>query len=102
MANQDRRKAVRPEPYRGSRPIVAFVHGLLDAASVWETVQAGLGAGGISTRALGLPGMGGIPSDSASISLDTYADAVGSVVKTLGGPVSLVGHSMGVQVAELV
>jgi pimeloyl-ACP methyl ester carboxylesterase len=102
MANQDRCKALRPEPYRGSRPIVAFVHGFLDAASVWETVQADLGAAGISTRALGLPGMGGIPSDSASISLDSYADAVGSVVKTLGGPVSLVGHSMGAQVAELV
>src|SRR5262249_31357686 len=55
---------------------------------------------GISTRALGLPGMGGILSDSGSISLDR--DAVGSVVKTLGAPVVLVGHSMGAQVAELV
>ena len=102
MANQNRCRAVRSGTDTASRPIVVFVHGFLDAAKVWETVQARLGAAGISTRALDLPGMGGTPSDSASISLDSYADAVGSVVKTLGAPVTLVGHSMGAQVAELV
>jgi pimeloyl-ACP methyl ester carboxylesterase len=102
MANQNRCRAVRFGTDTASRPIVVFVHGFLDAAKVWETVQARLGAAGISTRALDLPGMGGTPSDSASISLDSYADAVGSVVKTLGAPVTLVGHSMGAQVAELV
>jgi pimeloyl-ACP methyl ester carboxylesterase len=102
MANHDRWRADWSGPDRASRPIIAFVHGFLDAASAWETVQARLEAAGISTRALHLPGMGGTLSDSASISLDSYTDAVGSVVKTVGAPVALVGHSMGAQVAELV
>jgi pimeloyl-ACP methyl ester carboxylesterase len=48
---------------------VVFVHGFLDAASVWETVRARLEAESISKRALDLPGMGGTVSVSAPISL---------------------------------
>ena len=59
MANHERWRKDLSGPDRATRPIIVFVHGFLDAASVWETVQARLEAESISTRALHLPGMGG-------------------------------------------
>jgi pimeloyl-ACP methyl ester carboxylesterase len=45
--------------------------------------------------------MDGAAGGSESISLETWADAVASVVKTAGARAVLVGHGMGAQVVEL-
>ena len=84
------------------RPAVVFIHGFLDAASVWSDVASALQGAGIASAAVNLPGMGGVTAKPDEISLDSYAAAVTAMVDAIGGQLVLVGQSMGAQVAELV
>jgi pimeloyl-ACP methyl ester carboxylesterase len=94
-----------PLPYSlegTGEPTILLIHGFLDSAAVWTEVRTRLKDAGLATAALDLPGMGGISAAPESISLDRYADDVGSVVAAMGGRIVLVGQSMGAQIAELV
>lgn len=86
----------------GAKPVAVLIHGFLDAGEVWDIVADRLSAEGISTAVFDLPGMGGTTASASEISLDRYAEDVCSVVTEIGGPVILVGQSMGSQIAELV
>lgn len=103
MAAIQEHKARIPYSLEGTgEPTVLFIHGFLDGAAVWAKVRGRLKEAGLATAALDLPGMGGTSASPASISLDRYADDVGSVVEAIGGRIVLVGQSMGTQIAELV
>src|SRR5260221_14742452 len=87
-----------PTPYSlegTGEPTVLFIHGFLDGAAVWAKVCARLKDAGLATAALDLPGMGGTSASPESISLDRYADDVGSVVAAMGGRIVLAGQTMG-------
>ncbi|MGH8375023.1 MAG: alpha/beta fold hydrolase [Pseudomonas sp.] len=79
---------------------VVFVHGFLDAASVWDDIVARLS--GIECVQLNLAGMGERKNTNGPFSLDRFAADVGAVVDAIGKPFLIVGHSLGAQVAELV
>src|SRR6266496_4242388 len=76
----------------GNGPTVALLHGFGGAASNWTLVAPAL-AERCRVLVPELPGHGGssaLPGDAET--LDPYADRVAAL---LGGPVVLVGHSLG-------
>src|SRR5690349_20153948 len=79
-----------------------FIHGFLDEGRSWAAVQRALAQAGVSTVAPDLPGMGERTDVAGPFSLDRLASDVLDQVERLDGPLVLVGHSMGAQVAELV
>ncbi|MDL2400293.1 alpha/beta fold hydrolase [Rhizobium mayense] len=102
MTDQDRRQTI---PFHvsgsGNRAFV-FIHGFLDAGSIWDRVVGGLEAQDARKVTLDLPGMGALTADPGRIDLQRYADDVGAIVDALSVPVVLVAQSMGAQIAELV
>ena len=80
---------------------MVFIHGFLDEGRSWAAVRQALASTGVSTVAPDLPGMGERTDSTGPFSLDRLADDVVGMVKRLEGPLVLVGHSMGAQVAEL-
>src|SRR5437773_4115630 len=85
-----------------AKPIVLFIHGFLDGATVWDPVVAELGERAADSVRVDLAGMGARAHEPGPFTLDRFADDVGRQVEALGKPVVLVGQSMGAQVAELV
>jgi pimeloyl-ACP methyl ester carboxylesterase len=84
-----------------ARPVLVFIHGFLDGAAVWNDVVAALDERASGALCIDLPGMGARAGEPGPDSLDAFADDVAKRVRALGGPVVLVGQSMGAQVAEL-
>jgi pimeloyl-ACP methyl ester carboxylesterase len=82
-------------------PTVVSIHGFLDEGPSWAAVQRALASTGLSTIAPDLPGMEERAGEAGPFSLDRLADDVLDRVERLEGPLVLVGHSMGAQVAEL-
>lgn len=83
-------------------PTVVLVHGYLDDGAIWNSVRTVLDEQSIPSIAFELAGMGRRASDQGPFTLARWADDLESVVRTTEGPVVLVGHSMGSQIAELV
>ncbi|ONK17828.1 alpha/beta fold hydrolase [Serratia sp. S119] len=82
---------------------IIFIHGFLDEASFWDDVIINLGENDlVQTLAIDLPGMGERANDKSNLSLLALKDYVLDKIEHLSGPVILVGHSMGSQIAELV
>lgn len=86
-----------------SEALVSVVHmdiilipGLWLDASSWDDVSPALTRAGHHVHALTLPGVGGPPSD---IRLSDWVAAVTAKMDELGGPLVLVGHSGGGNVA---
>jgi esterase len=85
-------------------PTVLLIHGFLDDASVWDGLVDCLG-GEVGAVRYDLPGFG---TRSASVgeargaTLESLAAEAGEIVQRVGGPVIVVGQSLGAQVAELV
>jgi len=78
-----------------------LVHGAYHGAWCWERLTPVLEAWGARVLTPDLPGHGADKTPSADLSLTLYADRVADAVKGVGGPVSLLGHSMaGAVVAE--
>lgn len=78
---------------------VILIPGLWLDASSWDDTAAPLRDAGHSVHALTLPGVGSPASESSGIGVADWVDAVISVVDGLDGPVVLVGHSGGGNVA---
>ncbi|MDX3233519.1 alpha/beta hydrolase [Streptomyces sp. ME19-01-6] len=83
-------------------PTAVLVHGYLDDGAIWNSVRAVLDEVSIPSIAFELAGMGERTSDQGPFTLARWADDLESVVSATEGPVVLVGHSMGSQIAELV
>ena len=92
----------RDHPIMGGATTLLFVHGFLDAEEIWAPVIAHLATPGVRTVTFELPGMGARGHDPGPFTLARFAGEVRKALDDLDGPVVLVGHSMGAQVAELV
>ena len=82
-------------------PAIVLVHGFLDSGKIWNPVIKALANVGSRYEAPDLPGMGKLYRDEGPFALDRFADIVANLIDGCAGPVVLVGHSMGTQVAEL-
>src|SRR5271170_2119399 len=82
-------------------PALVLVHGFLDSGEIWNPVIKTLANAASRYEAPGLPGMGKLYGDKGPFTLDRFADIVAMAIDACAGPVVLVGHSMGAQVAEL-
>jgi pimeloyl-ACP methyl ester carboxylesterase len=87
-----RRAAARP-PGPEAAATVVLVHGAWHGAWCWERVTGLLGAAGVATVAIDLPGHGEDPGPLGDLHGD--ADRVWQVLGSVTGPVVLVGHSYG-------
>ncbi|MER6936358.1 alpha/beta hydrolase [Nocardioides sp. NPDC127514] len=83
-------------------PTAVLVHGYLDDGAIWNSVRTVLDDRSIPSIAFKLAGMGDRASDPGPFTLVRWADDLETVLRTVEGPVVLVGHSMGGQIAELV
>jgi pimeloyl-ACP methyl ester carboxylesterase len=80
---------------------IVFVHGFLDSAAAWDDTVTALHASPDEAVALDLAGMGARTSEPGPYTLARYAKEVAETLEASDGPVLLVGHSMGAQIAEL-
>ncbi|MEV0735079.1 alpha/beta hydrolase [Streptomyces sp. NPDC050549] len=83
-------------------PTAVLVHGYLDDGAIWNSVRTVLDERSIPSIAFELAGMGARASDHGPFTLARWADDLESMLRATEGPVVLVGHSMGGQIAELV
>lgn len=74
------------------RPDILLIHGAAHGAWCWHRVIPALAALGHHARAIDLPSHGDDPTDPATVTLDSYAQAILAATR---GPTLLVGHSMG-------
>lgn len=77
-----------------AKPYV-IVHGAWQGAWAWDSVAAGLKAKGASVTVVELPAHGDDQTAISAATFDSYTAKVESAVDAAGGPVVLVGHSMG-------
>jgi len=78
-----------------------LLHGFIDAGAIWTPVTTALGAEAGSWLAPDLAGMGSLSSDRGSHTLQRYCADTTQLIDQTEGPLILVAHSMGAQVAEL-
>ena len=82
-------------------PAVILVHGFLDSGAIWRPVIDAAGAVASGWTTTDLAGMGELCSAEGPFGLYRYADDIAALIDQAGGPVVLVGHSMGTQIVEL-
>ncbi|MDJ0333937.1 alpha/beta hydrolase [Salinibacterium sp. G-O1] len=88
-----------PASQTGDRPTYLLLHGIGLSHRSFTPLAKALSASG-DTIAPDLPGYGATPTPDRPISVEQYAASIASVVeRTAGGPVVVVGHSMGAQFA---
>ena len=78
---------------------VFLIPGLWLDASSWDDVLPALREAGLTPHPLTLPGVGASASESADIGISDWVAAVVSEIDAVDGPVVLVGHSGGGNVA---
>lgn len=78
---------------------IILIPGLWLDASSWDDVLPTLRAAGLNPRPLTLPGLGAPASDSADIGMSDWVQAVVDEIDAADGPVVVVGHSGGGNVA---
>jgi pimeloyl-ACP methyl ester carboxylesterase len=82
-------------------PTVVAVHGITSTSWVWDPLAHHL-AGAAELVAIDLRGRGRSLEAGPPYGMAQHADDIASVVEQLGGPLVLVGHSMGAYVVEMV
>jgi pimeloyl-ACP methyl ester carboxylesterase len=82
-------------------PTVVAVHGITSNAWVWDPLAHHL-ARAADLLAVDLRGRGRSHLAPAPYGIEQHADDIASIVEQLGGPLVLVGHSMGAFVVEMV
>lgn len=75
-----------------ARPDILLIHGAAHGAWCWHRVIPALAALGHRARAIDLPSNGDDSTDPATVTLESYAQAI---LNATDGPTLLVGHSMG-------
>ncbi len=85
----------------GRSPLLVFVHGFLDNRRAWLPLAKGLAAAGYASTAVDLRGAGTLQSSPGPYTLNQAVEDVLSHIGTPDGPVVMIGHSMGAQIAEL-
>lgn len=81
-------------------PVVLLLHGFPELAESWIDVMTRLADDGFSVAAPDLRGYGGTDAPADGYDLDSLAEDVAALVRTLGrGPVGLVGHDWGGAIA---
>ncbi len=82
-------------------PTVVLLHGFPQRATCWAPVAARLNAAGVRTLAPDQRGYsaGARPSGRAAYTIDRLVGDVAALVEQTGGPVHLVGHDWGANVA---
>jgi len=78
---------------------VILIPGLWLDASSWDDVLPALRDAGLRPRPLTMPGLGAPASDSAGIGIADWVQAVADEIDAAEGPVAVVGHSGGGNVA---
>lgn len=78
---------------------VILIPGLFLDASSWDDITPALEAAGHRTHPLTMPGVGAPASESAEIGIADWVAAVVAEIDRIDGPVVLVGHSGGGNVA---
>ena len=81
-------------------PTVVAIHGITANAWSWDRVADQL-AGDVDLVAVDLRGRGRSWTQPGPVGLRQHADDVAAVIDRIGGPVVVVGHSMGTYVALL-
>lgn len=84
--------------YGGSGEPIVLVHGLGGSAVTWDAVGPGMAQYG-RPIAIDLPGFGLSPPGS-DWTLDTHAEALAEFITHIGGPVTVIGNSLGGLIAE--
>ncbi|MEN0053401.1 MAG: alpha/beta hydrolase [Mucilaginibacter sp.] len=79
-----------------------LLHSAFLNASTWDSIQQKLSDKGFKVLAVELPGHGSDKANFTNITMDTYRDAVISVIEKLDEKVILLGHSMSGMVASAV
>jgi pimeloyl-ACP methyl ester carboxylesterase len=74
---------------------VVLIHGAWQGSWAWARFTPYLTAAGLAAHAVDLPGNGVDGSDPAGVTFEACLQHVHGVVRALGRPVSLVGHSGG-------
>jgi pimeloyl-ACP methyl ester carboxylesterase len=82
-------------------PAVVAVHGITSNAWAWDPLAHHL-AGAAQLVAVDLRGRGRSHLAPAPYGIEQHAADVASIVEQLGGPLVLIGHSMGAVVVEMV
>jgi pimeloyl-ACP methyl ester carboxylesterase len=79
---------------------VVLIHGAWAGSWVWDRLVPYLEAAALECHAIDLPGNGSDALDPAIVKFENYLDHVYGVVRELAGPVSLIAHSGGGNVAS--
>src|SRR5580698_8627861 len=79
---------------------VVLIHGAWAGSWVWDRLIPYLETGGLRCNAIDLPGNGSDAIPPAAITFESYLEHLYGVVDELNGPVSLVAHSGGGNVAS--
>lgn len=78
---------------------IILIPGLWLTASSWDDVVPTLEAAGHRVYALTMPGTGMPASESSEVGISDWVDAVTTIIDEIDGPVVVVGHSGGGNVA---
>lgn len=82
-------------------PTVVAVHGITSNAWAWDPLAHHL-AGAADLVAVDLRGRGRSFEAPPPYGIERHADDIASIVEQLGGPLVLIGHSMGASVVQMV
>jgi 3-oxoadipate enol-lactonase len=83
----------------GEGPTILFVHGLGGTSNAFQMLLSALG--GFRCIRPDLPGSGRSPTPFGALSIGGFVATIGDIIRNIaGGPVHLVGHSMGALVCQ--
>src|SRR6202035_3995823 len=83
----------------GAGPAIVFVHGLGGTSNSFQMLLGALG--GFRCVRPDLPGSGRSPTPFGALTIGGFVETIGDVIRNIaGGPVHLVGHSMGALICQ--